>query len=92
VALALDSGLDQDVALSYHGRYQALTHPPDVTPKAFRLEGLVRGEWQPLVHVTDNHQRFVRCAVGRPLEGVRFCLENTWGAAESRVYAFTVEG
>jgi len=91
VTLLLDSALDRLVAMSYHQRDDQLTSPPDVMPKAFRLEGLFGAEWRTLFHPTRNYQRLVRFPVGRELDGVRFTLERTWGAEGSRVYAFYVE-
>jgi hypothetical protein len=91
--LLLDSALDKDPQMShFRPREMQLSAPPDVTPKSFRLEGLVGGKWELLRRVTDNHQRLFRMDIGRALEGVRFVLEGTWGlAGDSRVYAFYVD-
>jgi FAD-dependent oxidoreductase family protein len=91
VTLIIDSGLDQTVMMSYHQADDQLTAPPDVMAKAFRVEGLVDGEWQEIATLANNHQRHVRLPVGREVEGVRFALDATWGAERSRVYAFIVE-
>lgn len=91
VTVILDSGLDQNVWLSYHQKDDQITAPPDTMPQAFRIEGLVGIEWKELVRVDRNHQRFCRFPVATRLDGVRFLLERTWGAETSRVYAFYVD-
>lgn len=91
VTLVLDSGLDRNVALSYHQRDNQLTAPPDVMPRAFRVDGLRGGSWEVLVRVERNRQRLCRFAVAPGLRGIRFRLDETWGAETSRVYAFTAE-
>lgn len=90
VTLVLDSGLDQNVALSYHQKDDQLTSPPEVMPKAFRIDGLIEDEWQELIRVDRNYQRFRRFALDHRLDGIRFVLEETWGAEETRVYAFYI--
>jgi hypothetical protein len=86
--LILDSGLDQNVAMSYHQRDDQLTHVPAVVPQAFRIEGLRDGTWQVVERVTDNYRRHRRFPIGETLEGLRFVLEDTWGADTTHVYAF----
>ena len=53
VTLVVDSGLDQNVALSYHQDDNQLTAPPQVMPRAFRVEGLTGGGWEELARETD---------------------------------------
>jgi hypothetical protein len=60
-------------------------------PSVFHIDGLIEGEWQTLETANGNHQRFVRVAIDRRLEGVRFVLDETWGGDDSRVYAFYVD-
>ncbi len=88
VTVVLDSGLDQNIALSYHQSDDQLTSPPAVMPKAFRIEGMAGDQWETLVRTEQNHQRLYRWPIKRKLCGVRFVLEETWGADRSRVYAF----
>lgn len=90
VTAIVDSGLDQNVAMSYHQKDNHLTSPPDVIPKVFCIEGLIEDKWQELIRLDQNHQRFCRFAVGRKLSGIRFVLEKTWGAEKTRLYAFYV--
>jgi hypothetical protein len=92
VTVIADSGLDKNVIMSYHGygSGERTAVPPEMA-KAFRLDGLAQGQWRTLHQVRGNHQRLVRLAVGAALEGVRFTLDETWGAAETRLYAFYVE-
>lgn len=89
-ALVLDSALDKNLQMSFHQarRENELRRVPAVMPKAFRLEGLRGGNWSALRVVEDNYQRAVRLPVEKELEGVRFVLDETWGAEESRVYGF----
>ena len=91
VTLVLDSGLDQRVAMSYHHKGGQLTRPPDVMPKGFRLEGRVGDEWRELVRADRNHQRLCRFTVDREMDGIRFVLDETWGAGETRVHAFYID-
>ena len=92
VTLILDSALDRNIALSYHESAEQFTSPPEVMPKSFRIEGLLGEEWRELVGVKHNHQRFCRFPIGkRKLNGIRFVLDDTWGAKESRLYAFYIE-
>jgi hypothetical protein len=89
ITLVLDSGLDQQVALSLHQDDRQLTAPPGTLPHDFRVECLVHGAWQEVERVTGNHQRLVRIRLGdRSCAGVRWTLDRTWGAERSRVYAF----
>jgi len=90
VTLILDSALDRIASMSLHQDDDQLTAPPDVMPKAFRIEGLVDGEWRPVITETNNYQRLVRVPIGRQLSGVRLALDKTWGAEVSRVYGFIV--
>jgi hypothetical protein len=90
-SVILDSGLDRNVALSYHQKDDQLTSLPDVMPEAFRIEGLAGDAWQPLIRVGRNRRRLCRFAVDRSLAGVRLVLEATWGAPASRVYAFYLD-
>ncbi len=89
--LLLDSGLDRNIAMSYHQKDDQLTSPPGVLPRRFRIEGLVNGDWTPLQTVENNRRRLCRLRVNRGLEGIRFILDDTWGAADSGVYAFYMD-
>ncbi len=91
VTLILDSALDKNVQMSYHQGDDQLRAVPDVMPKAFHIEGLRAGKWNTIAGVENNHQRLVRVPVGKELEGVRFVLDQVWGADSTRVYAFYVE-
>ena len=86
--LMLDSALDKNTAMSFHHNDVRITCPPDVMPRAFRVEVLVEGEWQLAHQAEDNHQRFVKCPVGRNVSGVRLVLGETWGSESTRVYGF----
>ena len=90
VSLTLDSAMDKLIAMSHHGEYGALTSIPPATPKAFHLDALRGGQWSRLATIQENYQRLVRLSVGAELEGVRFVLDGTWGAQESRLYCFHV--
>ena len=91
VTIILDSGLDQNVAMSYHQQDNQRTSPPSVMPKAFAVEVLTGDQWEKLAHVDRNHQRFCRFPVKRIVRGVRVVLEETWGSEQSRLYAFYME-
>ncbi|HOV72742.1 MAG TPA: FAD-dependent oxidoreductase [Candidatus Hydrogenedentes bacterium] len=86
--LVLDSAMDKDITLSLHHATPDAVRIPAVMPKTFRVEGLSGGAWETIRRVENNRQRLVRVPVKRTLGGIRFVLEETWGAADSRVYAF----
>ena len=91
VTLILDSAMEGVITFSLEKQYCAsYTATPPVMPRNFRLEGLLAGKWTPLHQVRDNYQRLVRLPVEMPLAGVRWTLDATWGAAQSRVYGFYV--
>jgi len=89
VSLVLNSGLDQAIALShtYGGNVPRI---PEVTPKAFRIEALMDGNWTVLHDVVGNYQRLVRLDIGEQVKGLRFRLDETWGAEQSGVHALWV--
>lgn len=64
---------------------------PPAMPRAFHLDGLIDGEWHTLQTVADNHQRLVRLSLETRLQGMRFVVDESWGAVESRVYAFYLD-
>ncbi|MCK4282793.1 MAG: FAD-dependent oxidoreductase [Candidatus Brocadiae bacterium] len=88
ITLILDSALDKNIQMSHHQKDDQLTSPPDVLPRGFRVEGLTGGNWTELARVKNNCQRLVRLPIGRRLDAVRFVLDGTWGAKETKVYAF----
>jgi len=92
VTLTLDSDLSKRIAPPSKGaRLNALSAIPPQMPKVYRIEGLADGNWEVLHQEEDGHQRFVRISVDKRLEGVRFSLDETWGAETTRVYAFYVD-
>jgi hypothetical protein len=88
VTIIVDSGLDKLVAMSRLQEDDYIGSLPDVMPKSFRIEGMVGGEWTQLARTENNFMRLARFRIGRQLEGIRFILEKTHGAPESRIYAF----
>jgi hypothetical protein len=86
--LILDSALEQLVQMSYFQKDDQLTRPPSVTPKGFHIDGLMRGKWNTIVRVENNYQRLVKLSIGKEVEGIRFTLDETWGADSSRLFAF----
>lgn len=91
VTLVLASGMDQRVALSYHQNDSQLTSMPDVMPKQFQLEINADGEWKQWIHEEENHQRLCRYELHEKITGLRFTLNETYGAETSRVYGFYAE-
>jgi hypothetical protein len=86
-----DSALDRDPAISQLSGSPRMTAPPEVMPRAMRLEALVAGQWQPVATMQDSHQRLIRVPVGRELSALRLTLDETWGAEESGLYGFYIE-
>ena len=91
VTLVLDSALHTNIQMSLHGDFGQLRAVPPEMQKAFHVDGLADGRWRTLARVEDNYQRLVRLPVGEALAGVRFVLDKTWGADESKVFAFWVD-
>jgi hypothetical protein len=91
VTLVLDSGMGQLIASIFQGKFHHLTQLPAETPRDFRLEVLKAGQWSAAHQVTDNHRRQVVLPMDVECSGVRFTLERTWSAKESRIYGFYVE-
>lgn len=91
LTLLLDSGLDLNIAMSLHQPDNQLTAPPPPLPKVLRLETWRDGAWQPLYTLTDNYQRLVRIPLDGTYDALRFTLDATWGASESRIYGCYVE-
>jgi hypothetical protein len=87
----VDSALDRRVSMSFHQKDDQLTSPPEVMPRVFRVDCLEGDRWREAVKVEDNHRRLCRLRIGRACKGIRFTLEETWGAEESRLYAFCIE-
>lgn len=85
LTLILDSNMERSIALRGPGWQEAF---PEALPKVFRIELLQNDRWQTMLQVGDNYQRFVKIVINRRAAGVRWVLEETWGAAESRVYGF----
>jgi hypothetical protein len=90
VTLLLDSDLSQGIGHKQSRSNMLHSIPPEMA-KTFHIDGLIDGEWKTLREETDNHQRMVRLSLGQRLEGVRFVLDETWGADATRVYAFYVD-
>lgn len=86
--LAPLTGADFWMGREARDEYGESIAPPKVMPKAFRIEALTGGQWQVIAHVDRNHQRFCCFPVKLNLSGIRFVLEETWGAEQSRIYAF----
>ncbi len=88
IHMVVDSALDQNIAMSYHQKDHQHTSPPSTLPKRFILEGLVDNRWQPLEQVQNNYQRVYKLSVGQIINGIRYTLQETWGAPESKLFAF----
>jgi len=91
VTLVLDSAMEKDITWTLHYVNAVREGVMDVMPKVFRIETLRGGKWELLTRVDNNYQRRVRLPVQRQVSGIRFAIEETWGASESRVYGFWVE-
>ncbi len=89
--LVLDSALERNVQMSLHGAYGQLTSPPEEMPESFHLDAKIDGRWRRVAGVAANHRRLVRLPVARNAEGVRYVLDATWGAPESRLFSFHVD-
>jgi hypothetical protein len=90
-AVVLNSVLDKDAQLSYHQQDDQLDRAPPEMQKAFHLDVRTGGAWRTIARVTENHQRLVRLEVGQSVEAVRWVLDETWGAEETRLFALDLE-
>ncbi len=88
--LVLDSAMDRYIQMSKIKRPTPTLEVPDVMPKVFHVEGVVDGEWQELARVEGNFQRRVCIPIDADLQGIRFVLDETWGAEESKVFCVEV--
>ncbi|MHC4872447.1 MAG: FAD-dependent oxidoreductase [Planctomycetota bacterium] len=89
LTLIMDSGLDQSIALSYHQSDNQLASPPDVMPEEFVVEGFINKEWQKIIHIDNNCQRFQSFAINNEFESVRVTLKKNHGkATKSKLYSF----
>jgi len=86
VTLILDSDLER--GFKHPGTRQPL---PESLPKQFRLEARRGTSWEPIAVVCDNVQRQVIIQVNIETTALRFVLEATHGAAQSRVYGFLLD-
>jgi hypothetical protein len=91
ITLVLDSALAKNIQMSFHQKDDQLTQPPPEMVRRFRMEVLEKGEWNTLTRADDNYQRLVRIPIRREVKGVRYVPESTWGASETRLYAFYVD-
>ncbi|HHW08566.1 MAG TPA: FAD-dependent oxidoreductase [Firmicutes bacterium] len=65
---------------------------PATLIKEFRLEALTpAGDWQEVVHVTNNYQRLVKLPLDVQAKAIRFTPLKTWGSAEAHLFAFEVD-
>ena len=92
ISLLLDSGLDLNIAMSYHQPDDQLTAPPPPLPRAFHLEVQKNGIWQPLYACSNNHRRLQRIPISyEPVSAIRYTLDTTWGEIPSKLYAIYVK-
>lgn len=76
----------------YVGKDDAPFAPPETLVRNFRIEGLRDdGSWETVLRKEDNFQRLVKLPVKGRFAGLRLVPETTWGAGESRVFAFEAE-
>jgi len=90
VELVLDTGMEKQIGMIFEKGGIAQYQIPPAMPRAFRVEGRVGREWRLLHRIADNRRRHHRLPVGLELDAVRWVLEETRGAPESRLYVFTL--
>jgi len=65
---------------------------PQTIVRSFRVEASsVDGEWQEIVHVTNNYQRLVCIGTDVEASAVRFIPESTWGSERAHLFGFEVK-
>lgn len=72
---------------SYPHRESGAAIPKSLV-KSFRLEAKTGGEWKTVFRETENHRRLVTVPVRAEVTGLRLIPEETWGAAEARLFSF----
>lgn len=90
VELVLDTGMEKQIGMIFEKGGIAQYQIPPAMPRAFRVEGRVGREWRLLHRTADNRRRHFRLPVGLELDAVRWVLEETRGAPESRLYVFAL--
>ena len=88
VTLVLDSALERSIAFRGPGWQEPF---PRELPRQFRLEIQTAGSWETIARIEQNTQRHFSARINRQAAAIRWVLEETWGARESRVYAFLVD-
>jgi hypothetical protein len=89
-AVFLDSDLEHEITLTNLHERSEPYGLPNVLPRSWELEVKADGAWARVRSEDRNIFRHHRIPIGRPVTGVRFRLEETWGAADSRVYGFHI--
>ena len=88
-----DSDLSTSIAFSHlYYPEKRITEVPPQLVKDFQIDILDDGgEWQPVLSIEGNFQRFVTLDVSKQTAGARAIFKTTWGAEAVRLYAFYVD-
>lgn len=89
--IIVDSALDRLIAMSRLQRDDHLEGIPQVMTREFVIQALEGDSWIDVERVQNNHQRLRRVAINRAVKGVRCVMGTTWGAQQTRLYAFYLE-
>ena len=90
IRLVFDSNLNRD----YHNMpcnyplYQTKFTLPETLIKEYRIEGISENGDVKSIHITDNHQRFVKHTVDWCIKTVRFVPLDTFGSKDFRLFDF----
>lgn len=88
VSLTFDTAMERSIAFRAPGWQFPL---PAELPKAFTLEVEHGGVWQSILAESDNWQRHRVVPCVGEVDAVRYTLDETYGAQESRLYGFIPE-
>ena len=93
IRLIFDSDLNRD----YHNMpcnyplVQTKFKLPKTLIKEYRIEGISDNGEVKTIHITDNHQRFVRHNVDWMVKTLRFVPISTFGSADYRLFGFEIK-
>ena len=92
IRLVFDSDLNRD----YHNmpcNYPLVQNRfklPKTLIKEYKIEGISKNEKINEIHITDNHQRFIKHIVNWNVDTIRLVPISTFGSEELRIFDFEI--
>ncbi len=88
---------DSDLNRNYHNMpcnyplVQTKFKLPETLIKEYKIQGISENGEMKEIHITDNHQRFVKHSVDWCVKSIRFVPISTYGTKEFRLFDFEIE-